>query len=414
MQEKYIEYLRYFVGCKTVASDPHQTIPQETQKEFARAFAYINKEVFASETRTGRRFYREEFDVDGRLSLVLSTHQTKTPDVALLMHLDVVDAPDELFVLRRDEQQPEIVIGRGVYDMKFAAAIALVLLDHLPVEADDLSVALIITSDEEKGGAQGAQYVQGQGYQPRLLLVPDGGAYDRLASGFKGAHFFSITTRGIPAHGAYPWSGVNADNMLTSIKARLLQFYPENPENREGQTLNIGASVAGSDAPNKVPGLAEALFDFRFNTTRDEIQLQQHLETILQDVVASVRQDRPWLRERPADESPSASYAFITRRDALQRDMQHPDLQHFRRLREARLGYPLRTDIDMGANDSSFWPTVPAILTMPRGGGEHAVDEWIDLQSVQDFAEDILQFLEEKKQNRLSSLELQQAVSPVL
>jgi len=414
MQEQYIEYLRYFVGCKTVTSDPRTRIPEETQREFERAFAYINAEVSASQARTGRRFYREEFDVEGRFSLVVSTHQTKTPDVALLIHLDVIDAPAELFVLRRDERRPEVVIGRGAYDMKFAAAMALALLDHLPTETDDLSVALIITSDEEKGGAKGAQHVCKQGYQPRLLLVPDGGAYDRLASGCKGAHFFSVTTRGIPAHGAYPWSGVNADNMLTSIKARLLDLYPENPSEREGQTLNIGASVAGGDAPNKVPGVAEALFDFRFSTARDEIRLQQHLDLILQDVVARVRQERPWLRERAADEVPSASYASITRREALQRDMQHPDLQHFRRLREARLGYPLRTGIDMGTNDSSFWPDIPAILTMPRGGGEHAVDEWVDLQSVQDFAQDILQFLEEKKQARLRLLTLSQEVSPAL
>src|SRR5216683_3317607 len=212
-QAEYIEHLRYLIGCKTTTVDPRQTVPDITlRREFERAFSYIKSATLAAETRLGRRFWREEFDVDGRLSFVISTHPTKTPDICILIHMDVVDAPEELFILQTDPHNENIVVGRGVYDMKFAAVIAILMLEHLPMERDRLSVAIIITSDEEKGGAKGAKYVREQGYLPKLLIVPDGGTLDRFASGSKGAHFFSIHTRGLPTHGAYPWRGVNADN----------------------------------------------------------------------------------------------------------------------------------------------------------------------------------------------------------
>jgi acetylornithine deacetylase/succinyl-diaminopimelate desuccinylase-like protein len=403
-QAEYIEHLRYLVGCKTTTVDPRQKDPGiESRREFERAFSYMKNAILAAETRLGRGFWREEFEVDGRLSFVVGTHPTKRPDIALLVHMDVVDAPEEMFTLRTDPQNENIVIGRGVYDMKFAAAMAILLLGHLPTERDKLSVTIIITSDEEKGGAQGAKRVREQGYLPKLLIVPDGGSSDRLASGSKGAHFFAINTRGLAAHGAYPWRGVNADNMMTGIKARLLDIYPESSSYSENETLTIGASHAGGDAPNNVPGTASALFDFRFTTIEEETRLKGHVDTILRDTVAITLQTRPWILLLKEEERPSATYSFITRRDALFRDMDHPDIQRFKSLREKRLGQTIKAGLDMGTNDASFWPEVPAILTMPRGGNEHTTGEWLDLQSLHGFAKDIVQFIQEKNQESVVS-----------
>src|SRR5438309_2291547 len=122
-QAEYVEHLRYLVGCKTTTIDPRQKVPSlEACREFERVFTYMKSAVLAAETRLGRRFWCEELEVDGRLSLIVGTHPTKTPDIALLIHMDVVDAPEEMFTLRTDPQNEHIVVGRGVFDMKFAAA----------------------------------------------------------------------------------------------------------------------------------------------------------------------------------------------------------------------------------------------------------------------------------------------------
>ncbi len=403
-QAEYIEHLSYLVGCKTTTVDPRQNCPgREAQREFERAFSYMKNAILAAETRLGRRFWREEFDVDGRLSLVIGTHPTKKPDIALLVHMDVVDAPEEMFTLRTDPRQKKLVIGRGVYDMKFAAAMTILLLGHLPMVTDNLSVAIIITSDEEKGGTRGAKHISEQGYSPKFLIVPDGGACDRFASGSKGAHFFEIKTRGLATHGAYPWRGVNADNMMTRIKARLLDIYPESSNHTENETLTIGASRAGGDAPNNVPEMATALFDFRFTTIEEEIRLKEHVDTILRDTIAVTLQARPWILLLKEEERPSATYTFITRADAVLRAMNHPDIQRFKHLREKRLGQTIKVGIDIGTNDARFWPKVPAILTMPVGGNEHTTREWLDLESLHGFAKDIVQFIQEKNQESVAS-----------
>jgi acetylornithine deacetylase/succinyl-diaminopimelate desuccinylase-like protein len=259
-------------------------------------------------------------------------------------------------------------------------------------------MALIITSDEEKGGVRGAKYVREQGYLPKLLIVPDGGAFDRFASGSKGVLFFSIHTRGLTGHGAYPWRGVNADNMLTRIKASLLDIYPESSEYTEGETLTIGASHAGGSTPNNIPASACALFDFRFTTSDEETRLKERVDAILQDTVAKTFQVKPRALLLPEEEMPAATYTFLTRRDVLRQDISHPDIQRFKSLREKRLGQSITSGLDMGTNDASFWADVPTILTMPLGGYAHTAGEWLDLQSLHDFARDLMQFIQEKNE----------------
>jgi len=398
-QAAYIEHLQYLIGCKTITVDTQQKSPgSASRREFERAFAYVKKALFVTETRLERTFWCEEFDVEGRFSLVASTHLTKTPDIAILMHMDVVEAPEEMFTLRTDPHNDQIVIGRGVYDMKFAVVIALLLLEHLAREKDTLSLALIITSDEEQGGIRGAKYVCEQGYRPKLLIVPDGGAFDRFASGSKGALFFSIHTRWLTAHGAYPWLGLNADNMLTRIKARLLDLYPEKREYSAGETLSIGASHAGGSTHNAIPASACALFDFRFATSDEETRLKERVDALLQESVATTCQAQPRAFLLPDAQRPAATYACITRRDAIQQDISHPDIQRFKALREKRLGQPVTFGLDMGTNDASFWADVPAILTMPLGGYQHTAGEWLDLHSLHFFARDLLQFIQEKNE----------------
>lgn len=396
-QAAYIEHLRYLIGCKTITVDPQQKSPDSAlRREFERAFAYVKQTLFATETRLERRFWYEEFDVEGRLSLVVSTHPTKTPEIGIVMHMDVVEAPEEMFTLRTDPHRQQIVIGRGVYDMKFAVVIALLLFEHLSREKETLSLALLITSDEEKGGSRGAKYIREQGYLPKLLIVPDGGACDRFASGSKGVLFFSIQTRGLTAHGAYPWRGINADNMLTRIKAHLLDLYPEQSEYSESETLTIGASHAGGTTPNNIPARASALFDYRFTSNAEETRLKERVHAIMQETLAQTFQAQPRALLLPAEEKPDITYSFLARRDVLQQDISHPDIQRFKSLREQRLGQAVTFGLDMGTNDASFWTDVPTILTMPLGGYAHTTGEWLDLQSLHFFARDIMQFIQEK------------------
>src|SRR5205807_202202 len=142
---------------------------------------------------------------------------------------------------------------------------------------------------------------------------------------------------------------------------------------------------------------------FRFSTIEEEIRLKQHVDTILSDAVALTLERKPRILPLREQENPPATYSFIARRDPLHKDMQDPDIQRFKRMREKRLGYAMRVGLDIGTNDTSFWPGVPTILTRPMGGSEHTASEWLDLQSLQGFAKDIVQFIQEKNQELVSS-----------
>ena len=74
-----------------------------------------------------------------------------------MSHIDVVDGPDDLFNPRAKD---DALYGRGSIDDKYAAALSLVFvknyLQQLQKEGKDqkdLPFGIIITADEEIGGA---------------------------------------------------------------------------------------------------------------------------------------------------------------------------------------------------------------------------------------------------------------------
>src|SRR5579884_1302938 len=67
-------------------------------------------------------------------SLVATTQATKRPKILLQAHLDVVPAGGPLFKLH---EKGGSLVGRGVYDMKFAGAVFLKLVDDLQAKLND-------------------------------------------------------------------------------------------------------------------------------------------------------------------------------------------------------------------------------------------------------------------------------------
>src|SRR5687767_2270452 len=95
------------------------------------AIAYI--ESYLSER--GMFVKHIEFE-NGHTAVVASTRadNAKNPAVLLSGHIDVVSGGEQLFKLRMDGDK---LIGRGVYDMKFAIAGYMVLVDTLKGKLED-------------------------------------------------------------------------------------------------------------------------------------------------------------------------------------------------------------------------------------------------------------------------------------
>ena len=136
----------------------------------------------------------------------------------LMSHIDVVDAPDELF---EPAEKSGKLYGRGSIDDKYAAALSMVLVkEHVArlrkkkMGVDDLPFGVLITGDEEIGGVNGAQKALGL-VSTDFCIALDGGSIETIVVKEKGIWRLKLIARGKAAHGARPWLGENAiENLM--------------------------------------------------------------------------------------------------------------------------------------------------------------------------------------------------------
>jgi succinyl-diaminopimelate desuccinylase len=202
--------------------------------------------------------------------------------VLLMSHIDVVDAPDELFEPRIADGK---LFGRGSIDDKYAAALSLVLAGELLQKLgargktqDDLPFGLLISGDEEIGGHDGAQTALRQ-IRADFAIALDGGNLRKIVVKEKGILRLKLIARGQTAHGARPWLGENAIEKLIADYFTILRHFQLTAPDHWHRTLNFSRIQAGK-AANQVPDYAEALFDIRFTENDD-----------MDAVVAAIRQE---------------------------------------------------------------------------------------------------------------------------
>lgn len=199
--------------------------------------------------------------------------QINRAEVLLMAHFDVVEADgDDLFTpVERDGR----LYGRGAIDDKYAVALSLVLFrDHLErVRRDggtqaDLPFGLLITGDEEVGGANGAGPAS-ESIDTDFFIALDGGAPDKIVVKEKGVLRLKLTARGKAAHAARPWLGESAFENLVADYARLKEIFSDDAPDHWHKTMVLSRCEVGDGSTNKLPGLAEAILDIRYTETDD-------------------------------------------------------------------------------------------------------------------------------------------------
>lgn len=189
----------------------------------------------------------------------------------LMTHIDVVEGADRLFEPWRQDGK---LFGRGSIDNKYAAALSLVLLkNHLQRCRDrgggqqDLPFGILITTDEEIGGANGARKVLPL-VKADFCIALDGGSVDKIVVKEKGILRLKLITEGKSAHGARPWLGENAIEKLFDDYRIIRMFFEDDMPDHWHRTINFGRIAAGKSV-NQVPDSAEALFDIRYTESDD-------------------------------------------------------------------------------------------------------------------------------------------------
>lgn len=231
--------------------------------------------------------YLEDHGIDYRRlsrnnipSIVIAPEHKPVP-VLLMSHIDVLEGPDHLF-------EPRVaagnLYGRGSIDDKYAAALSLVLYkEHAAKirrkggDQGDLSFGLLITGDEEVGGANGALYALPQ-VKAEFCIALDGGNPGKIVVKEKGILHLKLIARGRSAHGARPWLGENAIENLIADYHILQSFFRESTPDHWHRSLNFSRIRAGKSI-NQVPDRAEAEFDIRYTEHDDVDKLIEQIKT---------------------------------------------------------------------------------------------------------------------------------------
>lgn len=230
---------------------------------------------FCKEYFQGLPVFIKDYESNGIPSVVISTQDSLEADVIILGHIDTAAGEGNIFSIREVDGN---IYGRATLDMKaFVAASMMTLRDYIKKQKSDVSknICLMIVSDEELGGANGAGYLVNEvGYRGSVVLVPDDGEdLATIVTETKRIIQLEFTAKGREAHGSRPWDGDNAVKKLINVYQSLEANFDLDQESGQHwvSTINLG-SIVGGAAANEVPGVARMLVGVRLadDITRED------------------------------------------------------------------------------------------------------------------------------------------------
>ena len=241
-------------------------------------------------------------DHDNSPSVMVMPQDSFAP-IVLMSHIDVVDAPDKLFEPRIKNNA---LYGRGSIDDKYAAALSLVLIKNYLQRLtkagkgqNNLPFGVLITADEEIGGAKGARQALKE-IKADFCIALDGGCINKIVTKEKGIVKLRLVASGKTAHGARPWLGENAIENLIDDWRVLKKHFNLSEADHWHRTCNFSWIQAGQ-ASNQVPDRAEALFDIRYTENDD-------METLFQNIQKEIKGKLVVERKEPLFEGGDSPY----------------------------------------------------------------------------------------------------------
>ncbi len=267
--------------------------------------------------------------------------------------------------------------GRGSYDMKgglVACMLAMAEAARLNLAGDVIFTAVI---DEELTG-QGTREIA-RYYQADAAIIAEPTEL-QLVVAHRGFVFLEIETIGIAAHGSRPHLGVDAilkmGKVLTALEALDLHLraHPSHPLLGSG---SLHASfIKGGQEPSTYPAECRLTLERRTIPGETPQTVQAEVETILSEL---------------SDQDPT--FKAVVRQGDSQSPMETPSdaaiLPVLQQAASQVLGHELQgSGVSYWTDAATLWGAgIPSLLFGPLGAGAHAVEEWVDLASVQACAE---------------------------
>lgn len=325
---------------------------------------------FIEDYFSGPEFTVERYENEGIPSMVI-TFGHEDPDLMLHGHIDVIEAPDEMF---EPERRDGKLYGRGTADMKAGVAALMVAMKDLKDEKP--SIGLMIVSDEERGGFNGAGYLFSEHYSPEFAISAEPNNIDGyldIITDQKGIFQVKVSTEGLSAHGSRPWNGENAMEKFMEKWPEITGLFSDHEQGSEWvTTVNLGKVRAG-ESTNKVPEKTEAWLDIRTAEEYPNDEVLEDLESIeglkveesLNESMFSTDQDNPYVQALKSSAEKFEENCKVSRKEP---------------------GSDMRFLTENG---------IPAVVFGPEGYNAHAPNEYATIESLEDYYSIIMDFVRE-------------------
>lgn len=328
------------------------------------------------------RLLRHEFKRDffvrrtralGKPILLLTNHHGRNFDFIFCGHIDVVAGQEQDFVLKIEGDK---LYGRGSRDMKGPLLAGIYAIRYwLKNSNHKLKIAIIISSDEECGGASLEAFLSKAKYRAKFALLPDGGDENEIIIRQKGFLQIKVTAQGQSAHASTAHDGDNPIEKIFGLCQHLRRVWPQPRQRADWRTSIVLTKIQSGDCLNQVPDGAEAWLDIRYIKDEHRMRIIKEVkgylgkghkcEVVAENKAFMIQSNNPYLHKL------SAAIKKITGR-------------------KAKLAH------EAGTSDAVFFTEngIPAALFWPSGGRVHQNREWVSQKSLDRFYKIILTFLD--------------------
>lgn len=297
------------------------------------------------------------------------------PKLLLCGHIDVVPANPSQF---ESVVSGDLMYGRGMADMKGSVVAMLMAYERMINEQGSKNVGLLLTSDEETGGFDGARYVMESGLKPEVVFIPDGQKPFDVVKSQKAPHHFHIRTNSVGGHVSEAYRLDNPLNRVWKLYTIMRSLYSLATVRDEwNSTFEMTVINTLGASANKLPSEVEAWFSWRwpleqFSFEKGVSDMQKFAEEFGIEVL-------------PDGHGGGEGCLTDINNEAVQLWMKCAA-----QVRGNSVGtYNLHGSTD-GRHFYKYGSTV--IVTAAEGGGAHGDSEWVNLASLEDLAKIIYRY----------------------
>ncbi len=368
-QSGIIKMLSDLIAFRTVTSD---------QKEVRRALEHLDAHFEWLPVE------RKILEHNGVFSLLVSMRgrDWQKPHILLNGHIDVVSASETEFSPRVEKNR---LYGRGAQDMKGGLVALIMAFKECMTEPNPPDVALLITGDEEIGGADGTGYVVGElGIRPDFVLVGDGSQRDywEIITKEKGGLWIEMIAEGVNSHAARPWLGDNAIDKIIAAIESVKRLVGPVEHNQWKSTASVTVIGTDNTVQNMIPARARAVMDIRFTEG-----LADTPDEVLREVVR-------W--------TPDVAVRAMAKVPLFMTDEDHPMVRRFADSAHSVYKKGVSFGFSHAASDARYFSEagIPTVIFGTVGDKWHADGEWVDLESVELMQKIVTEFLRASTEQR--------------